>query len=209
MVNLNVFKEPMWISIIFFYLKNVFLFHFHFLCSDFLFVLGLHFFIHAYMLECCYSAVPYLAGIQRFFYFQKINEEFTKATFSHQANEYLKFWGTEKLICATVIYGNLNAILLVFFILKYTCNHSFLIVCRQRSQNIRIRFDSMNSEMMLKNESACQGPDRLLVFMSGMCYQVFKGESMLHSDRSVCTETEESLSTFSPHTEPLSNSTPR
>lgn len=43
--------------------------------------------------------------------------------------------------------------------------------------------------------------------MSGMCYQVYKGESMLHSAHSVCSETEGSLSTFSPHTEPLSHST--
>lgn len=84
----------------------------------------------------------------------------------------------------------------------------------QRSQKIRILFDSMNHEMALKNESVyCaslknkQSLDRLLVFMSGMCYQVYKGESMLHSAHSVCSETDGSLSTFSPHTEPPSHST--
>lgn len=191
--------------------KTNFTFIFFVVC--FIIILGLHFFhtcLTCSILECCYSAV---AVIQVLWLprdkCRSHKQSSSWATFSEQVNESLRFWGTGILIFAAIISGNLNAILLVFSIQKYVLNHNFLIVCMQRSHKIRICFDSMNHEVTLKNESVCFASlkNRLLVFMSGMCYQVHKGESMPHSAHFVCTEKEESLSTFSPHTEPLLHST--
>lgn len=166
------------VSQLFFIWKTYFSFIFIFYEVIFIYI-GLHFFHTCIHAECCFSAVEYLAGIQKFFCCHEINVDLTSRV--HKCNifspgQWVRFWGTGILICVTVISGNLNTILLVFLILKHTCNHNFPIVFMQRSQNIRIHFDSMNLEM---TESVCcaflknkQGPDRLLVFMSGMCYQV-------------------------------------